>query len=128
MPDKTNHKIILVIDDDKMVHKLLQHILTKEGYDVVTLIQPADAVKSIGEHTPDLILLDVSMPDISGFEVLKALNEQNIHIPTVLLSATSQQHNIDYGFELGIRGFIPKPFSKTALIKKIREILTDNSK
>ena len=116
-------KVILVIDDDRIVHKLLSNMFTESGYAVKSLLDPTEALRTVQELMPDLIVLDLSMPHMSGFDVLKILFENDIHIPVIMLSATSQAHNIEYGLDLGARYFIPKPFEKGFLLSKVKELI-----
>ncbi len=116
-------KLILVIDDDRIVHKLLTHMFTESGYAVRTLIDPTKAVETVKSVSPDLIILDLSMPHMSGFDVLKLLFENEIHIPVIVLSATSQAHNVEYVLDLGARYFVPKPFKKEFLLQKVKGLI-----
>lgn len=116
-------KIILVIDDDRIVHKLLSNIFMENGYTVKSLLDPTESLQTVQKLSPDLIVLDLSMPYMSGFDVLKLLFENDIHTPVIMLSATSQAHNIEYGLDLGARYFIPKPFEIEFLLQKVKELI-----
>lgn len=116
-------KLILVIDDDRMIHKLLTHIFIGQGYAVKTELDATKAVETVKNVLPDLIILDLSMPHMSGFDVLKLLFENEIHIPVIVLSATSQAHNVEYVLDLGARYFIPKPFKKEFLLQKVKGLI-----
>jgi len=116
-------KLILVIDDDRIVHKLLTHLFTENGYAVNSLMDATQTVETVKSVSPDLIILDLSMPHISGFDVLKLLFENNIHTPVIVLSATSQAHNVEYVLDLGARYFVPKPFKKEFLLQKVKDLI-----
>lgn len=112
-----------MIDDDRIVHKLLTHLFTENGYMVNSLMEPEKVIDTVKNVSPDLIILDLSMPHMSGFDVLKLLFENDIHTPVIMLSATSQAHNIEYGLDLGARYFIPKPFKKEFLLQKVKGLI-----
>ena len=116
-------KLILVIDDDRIVHKLLTHMFTEHGYVVNSLMDPEKVIETVNRVSPDLIILDLSMPHMSGFDVLKLLFENDIHTPVIVLSATSQAHNVEYVLDLGARYFVPKPFKKEFLLQKVKELI-----
>ncbi len=118
-------KRILVIDDAEATLRLLQVALGREGYEVVTKLDGESGLASSFEHTPDLIILDIALPDIDGWEVLARLrdNEQTADVPVMMMSA----HDSD-----DIRGrtnltdasdFVAKPFAPEHLRRRIRRIL-----
>lgn len=112
---------ILIVDDDQSSLRLLTKILTSEGYQV----RPADsgelALAAVAAQTPELILLDISMPGIDGFEVLRRLkaSEQNRAIPVIFLSATTETEQRVQGFKLGAVDFISKPFQINELLARV---------
>ena len=116
---------ILSIDDSEDVHLLLKARLKAEGYIFVTCVDPTQALDLIKEETPDLILLDVNMPEISGFELCSQLkaNPENQHIPVIFLSATTDSVNKIQGLDLGAVDYVTKPFDPAELRARVRAAL-----
>ncbi|MBI4359164.1 MAG: response regulator, partial [Candidatus Nealsonbacteria bacterium] len=98
---------ILIIDDDKINQDILAQALKQNGYEVVSVFQAAECLDKIAEHRPDLILLDVLMPGLSGFDVLNLLKEKSIipATPVIVLTALSEEANIRKVLELGAEDY-----------------------
>ena len=113
---------ILVVDDVLSNVLLLKVLLTNEKYNVVTAMNGTQALKMVESELPDLILLDVMMPDISGFEVAKQLKEKPAfaQIPIIFLTALNSTADIVKGFQMGANDFISKPFNKEELIIRVK--------
>jgi DNA-binding response OmpR family regulator len=113
---------ILIVDDTHASLKLLKDILTKEGYQV----RPADsgelALSSVAAKLPDLILLDIRMADIDGFEVFRRLKaqEDTRDIPIIILSASTEMDKRVEGLKLGAADFVSKPFQSEELLARVR--------
>ncbi len=105
-------KNILIVDDSEMNLKILDVILVSEGYNVKSISKPKEVVPYCEEHIPDLILSDIQMPEMSGFEVCKALkaNEKTKNIPVIFISALSDPEDVVNGFTYGAVDYITKPF------------------
>lgn len=118
-------KKILVIDDHADNVFLIQDRLEREGYEVVTAYDGSAGMQKAYEENPDLILLDVMMPDISGFEVCKKLteDEKTKLIPIILLTALTDVDNIKEGLSAGAFDYIKKPFNRVELIARIKSAL-----
>lgn len=118
-------KKILVIDDHADNVFLIQDRLEREGYEVVTAYDGSAGLQKAYEELPDLILLDVMMPDISGFEVCKKLtnDEKTKLIPIILLTALTDSDNIKEGLSVGAFDYIKKPFNRIELIARIKSAL-----
>lgn len=114
---------ILVVDDILMNIKYMKILLSKSGYKVLTAKNGLDALKLIENNKPDLILLDLLMPIMNGFEVLKELSKQNSEIPVVVVSAEISDSDVDKLKELGARDLIKKPVSPGFLLTKIDKII-----
>jgi signal transduction histidine kinase len=114
--------LILVIDDDPVVHKLLSAMLRKEGYDVQSAMGGNEGLQSIRQNRPDLVLLDIMMPEINGFDVIRILKKdsETKDIPVVILSAKGDAGDRVLGLELGAADFINKPFDRAELLARIR--------
>lgn len=118
-------KKILVIDDLPENVFILQDRLVQEGYDVITACDGNEGIEKAYEYFPDLILLDVMMPDISGFEVCKILstNEKTKHIPIILVTAKASAEDTKEGLESGAFDYIKKPFNRIELMARVKSAL-----
>ncbi len=118
-------KKILIIDDHADNVFLIQDRLEREGYEVVTAYDGFAGIQKAYDENPDLILLDVMMPDISGFEVCKKLtgDEKTKLIPIILLTALTDSDNIKEGLSVGAFDYIKKPFNRVELIARIKSAL-----
>src|SRR4051812_40007764 len=118
-------KRIMVVDDDKDIRKLVESILAKEGFITSGAESAADALKKIQTSRPDLVMLDLQLPDKDGFEVCKSLRADPAtkYIPIVFLTV----HNLDSykiaGLELGADDYITKPFNQTELLARVKSVL-----
>ncbi|MDP4207884.1 MAG: response regulator [Bacteroidota bacterium] len=123
---KKNHQYrILVVDDSSTNIVLLEAILNGQGYIIDTAQSVREAYQVIKRETPDLILLDLLMPRISGFDFLKELkgNQATKEIPVIIISAVSDPENKKKSVELGALDFINKPIDIQSFIDKINTIL-----
>ncbi|MBD3232895.1 MAG: response regulator, partial [candidate division Zixibacteria bacterium] len=113
---------ILIIEDDRDILELVDYNLSKEGYKTICLTSGEQAVNIAKSKTPNLILLDLMLPDLDGLEVCKILKNdpKTSHIPIVMLTAKGEESDIVTGLELGADDYITKPFSVKVLIARIR--------
>ncbi len=116
---------ILVVDDERDIVELLQHVLAKEGFRVGTAYDGREALDRVRDERPDLILLDVMLPELSGMEILKQLRsrEDTRTIPVVLLTARQDEIDRVVGFELGADDYVTKPFSPREIVLRAKAIL-----
>lgn len=113
---------ILVVDDDLKILKILQHTLSKEGFKVTTAASGEEALQAAKQSFPDLVLLDIMMPGMDGFETyqkLKAIRE----VPVIILSARSDEIDKVVGFRMGVDDYQTKPFSPTELALRVKAVL-----
>jgi len=110
---------LLVIDDSTVNNIILQSLLEDMGYEVNTALNAEDALKIINEFSPDLILLDLMMPEVSGFDLLKRFRKAQISIPVVIISAFSDDEYKRKAKELGARDYLLKPVDKEILASSI---------
>lgn len=118
---------ILVIDDEKNILKSIVMYLEGHEYSVQAISNGLDGIKSAKEFLPDLILLDLVLPDIDGYTVCKTIKEslETEKIPIVIMSAKSQQVDIDKAFDVGALDYIMKPFEPQKLLEKIQKYLKE---
>jgi len=119
-------KKILVIEDDKFLRELISQRLLKEGYDIAEAVDGEEGVKAAKKEKADLILLDLILPGIDGFEVLakiKADPEMN-KVPIIILSNLGQKDDIRKGLEMGANDYLIKAhFTPTEIIEKIESVI-----
>jgi DNA-binding response OmpR family regulator len=113
---------VLLVDDDAALLEVMSIVLSSEGYRVITAADGAEALREVGGEGLDLVVLDVMLPRISGFEVLKKIREKS-DVPVVMLTAKSQSVDKVVGLELGADDYITKPFDTKELLARIRAIL-----
>lgn len=118
-------KKILVVDDDPYILMSLEFLMKKNSYQVMIARNGTEALEAINQDRPDLILLDIMMPDVDGYSICKHVKSKkelkNIHV--VFLSAKTKETDIQKGLDLGASLYITKPFSTRDLMKKVNEIL-----
>lgn len=114
-------KKILVVDDSPTERHLLSDILTKGGYQVVTADSGEEAVAKTGEIMPDLILMDVVMPGLNGFQATRSItkNEATKHIPVIICTTKGQETDKIWGLRQGAKDYIVKPIVAAELLQKI---------
>lgn len=116
---------ILVVDDEEDILELIQYNLSKEGYYITCMDSGEKALVEIQKRKPDLILLDLMLPGLDGFQVTRQLktNAETATIPIIMLTAKGEETDIVTGLELGADDYITKPFSPRVLIARIRTLL-----
>jgi len=116
---------ILIIEDDRDIVEMLEYNLKEEGYETLSALNGEEGVALAGKERPDLIILDIMLPILNGFEVCRVLKNDDVtaHIPIIILSAKSQETDKVVGLELGADDYVTKPFSPRELIARIRAIL-----
>lgn len=118
---------VMACDDDHVIRGLLEVNLEMEGYDVVTASDGQDALDKVRQEPPDLILLDVMMPNLNGWQVAEALqaDEATRHIPIVFLSARAMEADVQRGKGLGAASYVTKPFDPIDLMELVAQLLAD---
>jgi len=116
---------ILIVDDEEDILELVRYNLDKNGYKVITATSGEQAIIEARGKTPDLIILDLMLPDIDGLEVCRKLKSdvKTERIPIIMLSAKGEETDIVTGLELGADDYVTKPFSPKVLIARIRRLL-----
>ena len=116
---------ILVVDDEIYIVHILDFSLGMEGYEVLTALDGEQALERLKSDKPDLIVLDIMMPKVDGYEVCRAIkaNPETQHIPVILLSAKGRNVDQKMGFDVGADDYITKPFSPRKLVERINALL-----
>ena len=118
-------KKILVVEDDKHISKLVKYNLEKAGFDCTVTITGEDALGTLDRESIDLIILDIMLPKMDGFETCKHIKQNNklSNIPVIMLTAKGEEVDKVVGFELGADDYVVKPFSPRELILRVKAIL-----
>jgi CheY-like chemotaxis protein len=116
---------VLVADDDPIILRLLELNLGLEGFDVATTVSGEDALRMAFERPPDLVLLDVMMPGVSGWDVARALrdDERTADVPVVFLSARTLEEDRRRGEDLGMAAYVTKPFDPAGLMQLVGRVI-----
>lgn len=122
---KTRHHSLLLVDDDPDILSLLQSQLQDEPFEVFTASEGESALKIVHSHKPDLVVLDVNMPGMSGLEICRALraDKNTADIPIIILSGRSEEIDRVLGLEFGADDYVTKPFHPPELVLRINNIL-----
>lgn len=110
---------VLVVEDDSSLSRVLNYNLRREGYEVVMAEDGSQALEVARRERPDLILLDILLPELDGYEVCRILRQET-HIPIIMLTAKDQEMDKVMGLELGADDYITKPFSLKELLARVR--------
>lgn len=112
-------KKILIVDDEKPISDIIKFNLTKEGYDIVTAFDGREAVTVFEDEKPDLIILDLMLPELDGLEVAKEIRKTS-HVPIIMLSAKDSEFDKVIGLEIGADDYVTKPFSNRELLARVK--------
>jgi DNA-binding response OmpR family regulator len=117
--------IVLVVDDEDMTRKLLRLMLERDGFTILEAEDGQQALEVIAESKPDIVILDVMMPNMDGFTTCQELRSQpeTAELPIILLSARSQTEAVRAGLESGADRYMTKPISKPELVQTITDLL-----
>lgn len=113
---------ILVVDDEERMVRFIRLNLEHDGFRVITAYNGMQAINKVRSELPDLVLLDVMMPDMDGFEVLRIIRETS-SVPVIMLTAKGDEDDRIHGLELGADDYITKPFSPRELVSRVRAVL-----
>ena len=114
---------ILVVDDDQFANSLVQFVLSKEGYEVETTDNPRGALQMIQKREPDLLIIDVMMPYINGFEFATRLHNEEYDIPIIFMTAQDAIESKLQGFNIGADDYICKPFNHQELVARVQAVI-----
>ena len=119
-------KKILVVEDDKFLRELIAQKLIKEGYDIAEAVDGEKGIKAVEDEKPDLVLLDLILPGIDGFDVLSKMKEdpKMAQVPVIILSNLGQKDDIERGLKIGAADYLIKAhFTPGEIIEKVKTIL-----
>jgi DNA-binding response OmpR family regulator len=116
---------VLVVDDEAHIVNIVKFNLKREGYEIITASDGEEAFTKIGKELPDLVIADVMMPKMSGYELCEKVKttEATKHIPFILITAKGQPLDKDRGAKIGADSYMTKPFSPKLLVDEVRKFL-----
>lgn len=117
---------VLVVDDELMIREVIKEYCLAEGYEVYEAVDGNDALTKLSNNTFDVMILDIMMPKMDGFTLLKTL-DSSLRVPTIVLSARGEEYDKLLGFDLGIDDYLTKPFSPKELIARIKALANRTS-
>ncbi|CAN5196072.1 N/A [soil metagenome] len=120
---------VMAVDDDHVIRGLLEVNLEMEGHEVITAVDGADALAKVKVDRPDLILLDVMMPNVNGWQVAETLkgDPETRHIPIVFLSARAMEADVRKGTDLGVQAYVTKPFDPIDLMELVNRLIAERA-
>ncbi len=120
-------KKVLACDDERHIVRLIQVNLERAGYEVVTAFDGREALKKIDEEHPDMVVLDVMMPYMDGFETLKHIraNPATRNLPVIMLTAKAQDQDVFQGYSHGVDIYLTKPFNPMELLTFVKRIFEE---
>ena len=113
---------ILIVEDEKGILSFMTTVLTSNGYDVISANSGAKAITLVTSHCPDLVILDLGLPDMDGMEVLRFIRERT-HLPIIVVSARTHERDKVEALDLGADDYVTKPFGTSELLARIRTAL-----
>jgi two-component system, OmpR family, response regulator MtrA len=116
---------VLVADDDEDILALVTAVLERSGCEVIAVHDGAQALETVRAANPDLVVLDISMPELDGLEVLRLFRADvaTQDLPVILLSAQAQEADVELGYATGANAYVKKPFSPRDLAERVAELL-----
>lgn len=116
---------ILVVDDEPPIVRLMEFILARQGHQMLVAVNGEEALEKVRTQNPDLVLLDIMMPRIDGYEVARTLRADPAtqDLPIIMLSAKAQEEDIQKGIDVGVNEYITKPFSPEQLVHVVTDYL-----
>ena len=120
---------VMAVDDDHVIRGLLEVNLEMEGHEVITAVDGQDALDRVRDERPDLILLDVMMPNVNGWQVAETLKNdpETRNIPIVFLSARAMEADVRKGTALGVQAYVTKPFDPIDLMDLVNRLIAERS-
>ena len=122
MPESFERRRILIVDDEERMVRFIRMNLEHDGFQVSEAFNGKQAIQKLRDVTPDLILLDIMMPDLDGFEVLETVREIST-VPVIMLTAKGEEDDRVRRLELGAADYITKPFSPREMVSRVKAVL-----
>ena len=122
---RNTRRLIMIVDDSVTVRKVTSRLLERQGYDIVTAKDGVDAIEQLENVKPDLMLLDIEMPRMDGFEVTNLVRHHDMHsnLPIIMITSRTGEKHRDRAFSLGVTHYMGKPFQETELLANIEQLL-----
>ena len=114
---------VLIVDDDQAILTMLNKVIRSNAIETASVTSGEGGLKKIGEETYDLILLDVNMHGMDGFDVLKVIRQRGIKVPVILVSGRKEDYDALYGLEIGADDYVTKPFNPVTLGAKVKALI-----
>ncbi len=121
---RTQH-IVMVVDDSLTVRRVTQRLLAREGYQVVLAKDGVDALEQLQSITPDVMLVDIEMPRMDGFDLTRNVrsDERTRHIPIIMITSRTASKHRNYALELGVNDYLGKPYQEELLLKQVADFV-----
>jgi len=121
--------LVMVVDDSLTVRKITTRLLSRAGYQVVTAKDGVDALEQLTEIIPSVMLLDIEMPRMDGFELAKLLrrDEKTRQLPIIMITSRTADKHRDHALQLGVNAYMGKPYQEDELLEKIAQLLVSQS-
>ena len=118
-------QLVMIVDDSVTVRKVTSRLLERQGYDVVMAKDGVDAIEQLENVRPDLMLLDIEMPRMDGFEVTNLVRHHEIHrdLPIIMITSRTGEKHRERAFSLGVTHYMGKPFQEAELLANIEELI-----
>ena len=118
-------RLIMIVDDSVTVRKVTSRLLERQGYDVVTAKDGVDAIEQLENVKPDLMLLDIEMPRMDGFEVTNLVRHHEVHqdLPIIMITSRTGEKHRERAFSLGVTHYMGKPFQEAELLSNVENLL-----
>ena len=122
---RDTRRLIMIVDDSVTVRKVTSRLLERQGYDIVTAKDGVDAMEQLENVKPDLMLLDIEMPRMDGFEVTNLVRHHDMHsnLPIIMITSRTGEKHRERAFSLGVTHYMGKPFQETELLANIEQLL-----
>jgi two-component system, OmpR family, phosphate regulon response regulator OmpR len=118
-----NRTLLFIVEDDPAAKQMLSDYLAKQGFDIVAMSSAEELLQRIHRNRPDLVILDVSLPGMSGLQACKQLRHQGDRVPIILLTALTEEIDRILGFEMGVDDYLGKPYSPRELVGRVHAVL-----
>jgi chemosensory pili system protein ChpA (sensor histidine kinase/response regulator) len=126
LPEPQSHvRTVMIVDDSVTVRKVTSRLMERQGWDVVLAKDGLDAVTQLQDIYPDIVLLDIEMPKMDGFEVLRRVraDERLKSLPIIMITSRTGEKHQQQALELGVNQFLGKPFQEASLLATIEEVI-----